>query len=381
MHADFRVREMNQSALRSIRTPSAHHLRMPVERYHEFSSPGMKASVVPDANQKKTIMKTNPFIQTCLRFQAVTAVITALIILPTTTIVAEEDESFPENIIEKTRQLEDRMSDKFRDTWKELRESLAAKTHSSSSLSSAAVDVREQNDGYTIRVSLPGRDIDKVEVGMINGNQLRIFAPANGKTGPYEQIVVLAGVSADTKPEIKKRPTESLIVIHLSKAPAAAEKSAAESPETPSKPLSAPLDRWDRDILARMERMRREMDEMFRQSVEDFGAVSGVEDLFDHSRFGSSVDLKEENGNYVIHAYLPDRDAKNLKVTVDDGRILKIEAEAEERTEKKQGAMVMERKSHYSQYLTLPGPVDADQLKVDRKDGILVITVPKKTEG
>ncbi len=70
-----------------------------------------------------------------------------------------------------------------------------------------------------------------------------------------------------------------------------------------------------------------------------------------------------------------------MKVTVDDGRILKIEAEAEETTGEESGAMVMKRKSSYSQHLTLPGPVDAEQLKVDRKDGMLVITVPKRTDG
>jgi HSP20 family protein len=228
MHADSRVREMKRSVLRPIRTPSARHLRMPVEGDHGFSIPGTGRKVVPVANQRKVTMKTHPTFLSCLHFQAILALVAALIVLPPATMATEEHEAFPENIIEKTRQLQDRMSDKFRDTWKELRESVAAKTRSSGSLSSSAVDVREQNDGYTVRVSLPGRD------------------------------------------------------------------------------------------------------------------------------------------------------AKNRKVTVDDDRVLKIEAEAEKREEKQEGSMVMERKSHYSQYLTLPGPVDADQLKVDRKDGILVITVPKK---
>ena len=82
-----------------------------------------------------------------------------------------------------------------------------------------------------------------------------------------------------------------------------------------------------------------------------------------------------------MRAYLPERDAKDVKVTVDDGRILKIEAEAEETISEENGAMVMKRESSYSQHLTLPGPVDAEQLKVDRKDGRLGITVPKRTDG
>lgn len=310
------------------------------------------------------------------RYHLAAAAIGALTFLPSPAIAAENDEPVAENMVEKAKRIEDRMSDMFRDTWKELRDSMAARMHPKHSLSSASVDVRERNDGYVVRVSLPGRDIAKVEVGMVNGNRLRIFAPADGKSGTYEQIVALDGLAEGVKPDVTKSVRDGLIVIHLSKAAVAA-KSAPEARGTPPKPLSALPDRWDREILDRMDRMRREMDELFQQSIKDFGAVPRFKDLFDHSRFGSSVDLREEDGNYVVHAYLPDRDAQNIKVTVDDGRILKIEAEAEERREGKEGAAVMERRSHYSQHLTLPGPVDADQLKVDRKDGLLVITVPK----
>jgi len=310
------------------------------------------------------------------RSHLVAAAIGALTFLPPPAIAAENGEAFAKTMAEKAKRIEDRMSDRFRDTWKELRNSMAARIHPQPPLSSASVDVREQNDAYTVRVSLPGRDIAKVEVGMVNGNGLRIFAPADGKSGPYEQIVVLDGLADSVRPDVTRNVGDDLIVIHLAKAVGAAE-SAPEARGTPPKPLPAPPDRWDHEILDRMDRMRREMDELFQQSVKDFGAVPRLKDLFDHPRFGSSVDLREEDGNYIVHAYLPDRDAENIKVTVDDGRILKIEAEAEERREGEEGAVMMERRSHYSQHLTLPGPVNADQLKVDRKDGLLVITVPK----
>lgn len=324
-------------------------------------------------------MKTASPRQSCLRHRAVSFVIGALIALPPLTMATEDDKSLPENVIEKTKQLQNRMSGMFRDTWSELRDSIDAKNRAGHSLSTASVDVREQNSSYTVRVSLPGRDIEKTEVGMVNGKHLRIFAPANGKSGPYEQIVILDRLAPGAKPDVEKRSSEHLIIIHLSKTPDAAE-TAPESRETPPKPLMAPPDRWDRDILARMERMRREMDEIFQQSVKDFGDVTDFKDLFDHSRFGSSVELQEEDGNYVVRAYLPDRAAEDVKVTIENGRILNIEAKAEERADQEGEGMVIKRKSHYLQQLTLPGPIDAGGLKVDRKQGLLVITVPKKTK-
>ena len=78
----------------------------------------------------------------------------------------------------------------------------------------------------------------------------------------------------------------------------------------------------------------------------------------------------------MVRAYLPDRNADNAKVTI-DGRILKIEAVSEDSTDKLEDGFVVRRKAQYSQIITLPGEVDADQLKIDRKEGMLVISVPK----
>lgn len=83
----------------------------------------------------------------------------------------------------------------------------------------------------------------------------------------------------------------------------------------------------------------------------------------------------------MARAYLPERKAENVKVTVDDARVLRIEAEAEQITGGPKGALTMKRKSLCSQYLTLRGPVDAGQIKVDRKQGMLIFTIPRKPEG
>jgi HSP20 family molecular chaperone IbpA len=83
----------------------------------------------------------------------------------------------------------------------------------------------------------------------------------------------------------------------------------------------------------------------------------------------------------VVRAYLPDRDAENVKVVVEDGRILKIDAVAEESTDKTKDGLILKRKASYSQRITLPGPVDPDKLAVDRKQDMLVITVPKISHG
>ena len=60
-----------------------------------------------------------------------------------------------------------------------------------------------------------------------------------------------------------------------------------------------------------------------------------------------------------------------------EGQTLKIEAKAEESGEKQDKGMIISRQAQYSQLLTLPGPVKVDKMKVDRKEGLLVVTLPK----
>lgn len=316
------------------------------------------------------------------RIQSILPAIAAIISLPLgmpSAGAAEDAAKHLSDITEKARQAQERMSKHFRDTWQELRESVDAKARSKFSVSTASVDLREQNDGFTIRVNLPGHDVEKTEVTLMNGNTLRILAPAGEKSGRYEQTLVLDGLAAEAKPHVEKRPQDHLIVIHLPKSATAA-KPEPKTPEMPPETLPLPSDGWDRAMLERMERMHREMDEMFHHAFEDMPDLPGELDFFDQARFGSSVEVREEDGQYIVRAYLPDRDAENVKVTIDGERVLKIDAVAEETAGKDGEDVITKRKSHYSQLLTLPGPVDAAQLKVDRKKGMLVISVPKKPQ-
>jgi HSP20 family molecular chaperone IbpA len=289
---------------------------------------------------------------------------------------AEDHANIRQRIIENSKQLEEKMSGLFHDTWKQLRDSVEGKARSGIPRSSASVDVREQNNGYTVRISLPGHDMAKVEVSLIGGNQLRIVAPAGDKIGRYEQTLVFDDLESGVEPRIEKKPDQHLIIVQIPRKPSPPQ-TAPPPPEEKPEVLPAPPDRWDRDILEHMERMRREMDDMVNRAFKDIGDLPEFDGVFDKSRFGSSVELQEEEGQYVVRAYLPERDMENVKVTIDEGRILKIDAMSEATTDGEKGEAVM--KHRYSQILTLPGPVRADQLKVDRKQGMLVIGIPKKT--
>jgi len=74
---------------------------------------------------------------------------------------------------------------------------------------------------------------------------------------------------------------------------------------------------------------------------------------------------------------MPAEEMKNVHVSVDNDRLLKLSAEASSSTNG-QGAQSMQR-SEFTQMLTLPGPVRSKDMKIDQKDGELQITLPKDT--
>ncbi len=94
----------------------------------------------------------------------------AIVLLSGPPLSLAEDSS---NFVEKMKKWQSEMSEKFRDTYKGLRGENQKRENSAAT---ASVDLREQNESYTVRLSLPNRDLDRVEV-KLEGDELRIVAP------------------------------------------------------------------------------------------------------------------------------------------------------------------------------------------------------------
>ena len=270
--------------------------------------------------------------------------------------------------LEKVQDWQNQMSDKFRDTWKRLRK------EGTPSVVSASIDLREQEKSYMLRLDLPGRDVDKVEVSL-KGDTLHIVVPEGENLGRYEQNVVLSGAKVGAVPVIERKKEDGVITVTVPKGPQGYPPLSLR--DVPDTPLVAPS-KWESDVLRQMNDLQREMDEIFQSSFGKLPRSPELLNYFDQPRFGSFIDLKEDGANYVITAYLPERDVKAVNATI-EGRILKIEASAED-TPPKAGAgdkTSVTRRAYYSQHLTLPGGVKADQMTVEKKEGLLKIVVPK----
>lgn len=278
-----------------------------------------------------------------------------------------EDSGF----LEKMGKWEEAMTEKFRDTWNALQPQNPDKT-----ASMASIDVREENNRYVVRLSLPNRDLGKVEI-LAEDGALRIDAPGQGKATRYQQTVELEGVVQNEPLNIDRRQKDSMIVVTVPKHSGA--EARAGGRHFPA-PLASPQDDWDKQIFAQMDRMRHEMDRAFQDAFSEFKGSADHGGFFDEDRLGSSVDLKDEGNKYVVRAYLPDRNMPHVNVTL-EGETLKIEAKDQREEDKENSGSAQfrsSRQSVYEQEFTLPGPVQDDKMKVEQKDGMVIVTLPKK---
>lgn len=279
------------------------------------------------------------------------------------------EQSDRDSFLEKVERWQDEMSDRFRDTWRSLRRDRGG----DSTGSSASVDLREQNNSYTVRLNLPNRDLDTVEITLVDG-KLSIVAPT-GRAGRYEQTVILTGVASDAEPRIERKKEDDLIIVTVPKKAGDADSATRQHGGS----LLSPLSEWESDVVKRMEEMRREMDRVFDESFREFQLTPEYKGMFDLRTFGSFVDLKDEGMVYRVTAYLPDRNLDDVNVTLDEQK-LKIEAKASAAAApagNREKEAEVSRMAHYSQLLTLPGPVQANQMKVEKKEGVLIVTFPK----
>ena len=95
-----------------------------------------------------------------------------------------------------------------------------------------------------------------------------------------------------------------------------------------------------------------------------------------------AVDIYETEHELVVKADLPDVDAKDLDVRVENN-ILTIRGERkfEKKVEDKDYLRVERAYGSFARSFSLASSVNAEAIKADYKDGVLTLTIPKREEA
>lgn len=93
------------------------------------------------------------------------------------------------------------------------------------------------------------------------------------------------------------------------------------------------------------------------------------------------VDIRDDAENYVIEAELPGLSRDNIRIDVDDG-LLTISAEwkSQKKDDNKGDYIVSERRAGRMQRSFTLDNVVEDAITADYKDGMLLVTLPKREE-
>ena len=122
------------------------------------------------------------------------------------------------------------------------------------------------------------------------------------------------------------------------------------------------------------ERMLREIDRLFENGTIRFpdGEAMAV------AAWTPSVDISEDDKEFVVKAELPEVKKDDVKVTVDDGALMiRGERKAEKEEKGKKFHRIERSYGSFERSFTLPDETDPGKISSEFKDGVLTIHLPK----
>lgn len=93
------------------------------------------------------------------------------------------------------------------------------------------------------------------------------------------------------------------------------------------------------------------------------------------------MDVSEENGAYIVKAEIPGVNKNDIHISI-DGNMVSISAEVKKEKEEKKGEKVIRSERYFgkvSRSFTLASEVDSEKVQAKYVDGLLEVTIPKKS--
>lgn len=115
---------------------------------------------------------------------------------------------------------------------------------------------------------------------------------------------------------------------------------------------------------------------------ETLGSFTGDQEALDTYEWAPTVDIYEEDKNYVFEADLPGFKKEDIKIDIKNNTLnISGERKSDSKVNEDNYVRVERRYGRFSRSFTLPNIVDAEKIKANYKDGVLKLTVPKKEEA
>jgi len=134
--------------------------------------------------------------------------------------------------------------------------------------------------------------------------------------------------------------------------------------------------RWEpfRDLMT----TQREFDRLFKEA---FTPLFGEGDISTRT-WAPPVDIFETENDIVLKAELPGVDPKDVEVKVEDNTLyLKGERKFEKEVKDESYHRIERSYGSFARSFSLPNSINAEKVKAEYKDGLLMLTLPKREEA
>ncbi|HNT89208.1 MAG TPA: Hsp20/alpha crystallin family protein, partial [Candidatus Hydrogenedentes bacterium] len=140
-----------------------------------------------------------------------------------------------------------------------------------------------------------------------------------------------------------------------------------------------PFDPHTWDPFQEMSEMRKRIDALFEDAFGRFGKSARFGDLATEFSFEPTMDVKEEDGRYVIRLDVPGADVTDLKASIENNTLTIEGTRKQEKEESRRGEYLRQERriGTFRRSFPLPGPVAPESLDTSYKDGVFTITVEK----
>jgi len=139
--------------------------------------------------------------------------------------------------------------------------------------------------------------------------------------------------------------------------------------------MAAALAQWQ-PAFGVLEPFRKEMEEMMERF---FGTENGNRTI---QAWTPRVDVEETDKEILVKADLPGVDPKDVEISVENGVLTVRGEKKEQKEEKKKNYHRVERSAGaFYRAIVLPPSADAEKVNATSTNGVVTITIPKKTEA
>jgi HSP20 family protein len=133
--------------------------------------------------------------------------------------------------------------------------------------------------------------------------------------------------------------------------------------------------RWDpfRDLVTLREKMNRLFEDTFTSRGEEKDLIA--------STWTPAVDIYETENELILSAEIPGIDEKDVEIKVEDNTLsIRGERKFEKETKEENYHRIERSYGSFYRSFTLPNYVDQDKIQAVHENGVLKITMPRRTE-